>query len=314
MNSNFIKVGTIEGTGANLNVECGFVPSYVKLFNQDDAGKLFCGLEYFKGMAAGSGLKHNSGTRALASAGLAIGTASKAKLLIANTVIFMIAGLYYSKATAEVAFTATSMDIAANASSVQEAVYLLSLAANGTATITKGTTAAGAGNAAIPATPASNVAIGYARVAVAAGTTPFDASTDELDAAHLTVTYTNVYSLGDSAELLSSLGISEFPGSVAGAQLTGTVAATLASATLTGTNTLFLTELVVGDVVKLADGQELTVTAIASATSLTVSTAATTSVATKPANRLSGKVAGFTLGADTDLNVSGETIAYMAIR
>lgn len=311
--NDLFKTGTIEGTGATLNVEVGFVPSYVKALNIDDAGKLFCSLEWLKEMPAASALKHNSGTRALASAGLAIGSSSKAKLKIANTVVYTIAGAFYSKTTAEVAFTATTMDIAANAASVQEAVYLLSLAADGTATITKGTTAAGAGNAAIPATPASNVAIGYARIAVAAGATPFDASTDELDAAHLTVAYTNVYSLGDSAELLNSLGITPFAGEAPFTKLTGTVAATSGSATLTGTNTSFLTELKVGDTIKLYDGQELVVSAIASATSLTVSTAATASVATNVAIRKDGRKAGFTIGADADINVSGETIVYMAI-
>lgn len=314
MNTNNIKVGTVEGTGAALNVECGFIPSYVKLFNHDDAGKLFASLEWFKGMPAGSGLKHNSGTRCLSAAGLAIGTSSKAKLLIANTVIYVLAGAYKSKTTAEVAFTATTHDIAANASSVQEAVFLLSLDASGTATITKGTTATGAGNAVVPATPANNVAIGHARIAVDAGATPFDASTDELDASHLTVTYTDIYSLGDSTELLSSSGISEFAGSLAGAQLTGTIAATQGSATLAGTNTLFLTELADDDIVKLSDGQELTVSAIASATSLTASAAATDSVATTPSTRISGKKEGFTLGAEADLNVSGETIYYIAVR
>lgn len=314
MNENNVAVGSFEGTGAALNVELGFIPRYVKLFNYDDAGKLFSGLEWFKGMPAASGLKHNSATRALASAGLAIGTSSKAKILIANTVIYLIAGVYYTKTTAEVAFTATAMDIAYSESAVQEAVYLMSLAANGTATITKGVIASGAGNAVIPATPASNVAIGYVRVAVAVGTTPFDASTDLLDAGHLTVTYTNIYSLGDSAEVILAAGISEFEGSVAGMQLTGTVAATAGSATLTGTNTLFLTELKVGDVVKLADGQELTVTAIASATSLTVAVAASAAVTTAPAHRLAGRAAGFTLGAETDLNVAAETVFYQAVR
>lgn len=187
MNTNNAKIGSVEGTGAVLNVECGFIPSYVKILNIDDAGSLFSSLEWFQGMATASGLK----TKSIADDGT---TANK------------------------------------------------------------------------------------------------------------------------SSELITSNGISEFAGSVAGAQLTGTVAATAGSATLSGTNTLFLTELAVGDVVKLADGQEMTVTAISSATSLTASAIATASVTTKPATRVSGKKAGFTLGAETDLNASGETIKYIAIR
>lgn len=314
MEQDQIKVGTVEGTGATLQVECGFVPKYVKVLNIDDAGKMFASLEWFQGMANGSAFKHNSGSRAMSSAGLTLGSSSKKTIKIANTVIYTIAGAFYSKATAETAFTATTHDIAADSETVQEAVYLVSLNASGTVTITKGTTATGAGNAVVPDTPADNVAIGYARIAVAAGSTSFDATTDDLDAVHITDTYVNLYSLGDSAEVISSLGISEFAGSVAGMKLTGTVAATSGSATLTGTNTLFLTELKVGDTMKLYDGQEVIVSAIASATSLTITEAATASVTTAPACRLAGRSAGFLIGADADVNASGETIMYMASR
>ena len=130
--------------------------------------------------------------RCLTSAGLTIGSSSKKAVKIANTVTYILDSVFKSKTTAEIAFTATTHDIAPNASSVQEAVYLLSLASDGTATITKGTTATGAGNAVVPQTPSGNVPIGYARIAVAAGATLFDATTDDLDAAHLTVTYVNL--------------------------------------------------------------------------------------------------------------------------
>ena len=128
----------------------------------------------------------------LTSAGLAIGSSSKKAVKIANTVIFLNAGVFKSKTTAEVAFTATTHDIAAAAATVQEACYLVQLASDGTPSIMKGITATGAGNAAVPATSAFNTPIGYARVAVAAGETPFDATSDDLDAAHLTVTYVNL--------------------------------------------------------------------------------------------------------------------------
>jgi len=128
----------------------------------------------------------------LAFAGLAIGSGSKAKVLIANTITYVIDGVLYQKTTAEIAFTATTHDIAADAGSVQEAVYLYSVDSAGTVTVTKSPTATGAGNAAIPATPAGDAPLGYLRLAVAAGATDFDASSDLLDAAHLTDTYVNL--------------------------------------------------------------------------------------------------------------------------
>jgi hypothetical protein len=187
MFNNDIKIGTVEGTGAIIQVEVGFIPKYVKLFNIDDAGTLWPTLEWVNGMAAASGFK---------------------------------------------------------------------------------------------------------------GLKQIDSGTTGLS----------------SQAYVTSNGISEFAGSVAGLQLTGTIAATAASATLTGTNTLFLTELKVGDVVKLGDGQELTVTAIASATSLTVAVAAAASVASKAANRIAGRAPGFLIGADADINAAAETIVYMAAR
>lgn len=136
-------------------------------------------------------MKDYSDYSATSNPGLAIGSGSKKKVLIANTVQYRVAGVLASKTTAEVDFTATTHDIAPNANTVQEAVYAISLAANGAPTVTKGTTATGAGNAVEPDTPAANTLIGTVRIAVAAGATPFDATSDDLDAAHLTVTYVN---------------------------------------------------------------------------------------------------------------------------
>lgn len=126
------------------------------------------------------------------SPGLAIGSSSKAKVLIANTVEYMINGVRYQKTTAEIAFTATTHDITADADNVQEACYLLSIDENGTVTITMGDVATGSGEAEVPDTPEGEAALGYLRLAVAAGSTDFDASTDELDEAHLTDTYVNL--------------------------------------------------------------------------------------------------------------------------
>lgn len=129
--------------------------------------------------------------RALSAPGLAIGT-SKPQVKITNTTVYLHNGIFKSKTTADTAFTATTHDIPANASTVQEACYLISLAANGAVTITMGAIATGSGKALLPEIPDGKTPIGYVRVAVSAGATPFDASTDNLDAAHLTVTYVDL--------------------------------------------------------------------------------------------------------------------------
>lgn len=149
-------------------------------------------LEYDRSTKKLKALQPKQANVTLSSAGLAIGSVSKKEVLIGNTVTFAINGVILTKTTAEVGFTATVHDIAPDASNVQEAVYLLSLNAAGAATITKGPTATGAGNAAIPDTPAGQTAIGYVRIAIAAGATPFDATSDDLDAAHITDTYVNL--------------------------------------------------------------------------------------------------------------------------
>lgn len=59
MNPN-IRTGSVEGTGAAINVSLGFVPDYVKVFNYDDAGSLFPTLEWWKGMTDGHALKTTS--------------------------------------------------------------------------------------------------------------------------------------------------------------------------------------------------------------------------------------------------------------
>lgn len=49
--------GTVAGTGAAINISCGFTPDYVKVFNPNDAGSLWPTLEWTTGMAADSGIK-----------------------------------------------------------------------------------------------------------------------------------------------------------------------------------------------------------------------------------------------------------------
>lgn len=126
---------------------------------------------------------------ALTAAGLVIGSSDPAKVKIANTVTYISNGVFKSKTTAEVAFTVTAHDIAAHASLVKEAVYLLSLNSTGTPTLTMSPIAVGAGNAVVPAAPAGNTVIGDVRIAVAAGVTSFTAATTQLNNGALTVTY-----------------------------------------------------------------------------------------------------------------------------
>jgi hypothetical protein len=131
-------------------------------------------------------------------AALAIGSSSKTKVKIAtnSTGTYSVDGVLYTfPAAQEVAFTATTHDIEADADTIQERVYLVCLDAAGAATIIAGEQAAGAGNAKLPEwddIPATVCPVGYLRLAVAAGSTDFDATTDELDEAHLTDTYVNL--------------------------------------------------------------------------------------------------------------------------
>ena len=133
---------------------------------------------------------------ALADPGLCIGSSAAAKVKIGNTVKFLSAGVFKSKSTAEVAFTATTHDIPADADTIQEACYLVTLAADGTPTLTMGAIASGSGDALLPERPATGTPIGYVRIAVAAGSTDFDASSDNLSDGHLTDTYVNLGFLG----------------------------------------------------------------------------------------------------------------------
>ena len=50
--------GTVEGTGAEIIVELGYKPTFVKLINIDDAGGDIITLYHVAGMPAASGLKN----------------------------------------------------------------------------------------------------------------------------------------------------------------------------------------------------------------------------------------------------------------
>jgi len=60
MKQGHVAVGSVEGTGSAINVSIGFTPDYVKCFNYDDAGGLFCTVEWWTGMTDGHGLKTTS--------------------------------------------------------------------------------------------------------------------------------------------------------------------------------------------------------------------------------------------------------------
>jgi len=136
------------------------------------------------------------------SPGLAIGSGSKKKVLITNTFLFWDSAstLPKKKTTAEIDFTATDHDVVANASAARERWYLLSIVAAGTVTITAGVQGAvGAGT--FPATPSGGTPIGAVRLEVAAGATDFDATTDELDEAHITDEYYNFVGVANPLDL-----------------------------------------------------------------------------------------------------------------
>lgn len=69
--------GTFTGTGAAINVSLGWIPSYVKVYNNNDAGGKAPTMEWFQGMAAASGLK---GLKVVDSG--ATGDASQAKVTV----------------------------------------------------------------------------------------------------------------------------------------------------------------------------------------------------------------------------------------
>ncbi len=96
-------------------------------------------------------------------------------------------GVISKIATGEVAFTATTHDITADNTKAQEATYLIYLDGS-TVKILKGTTADA--DSVCPALPAGKVRLGEVKIVVAQGTSDFDATTDDLDAGHLTATFT----------------------------------------------------------------------------------------------------------------------------
>lgn len=121
-------------------------------------------------------LQINAVDLVLSSAALAIGTSSKAKVKIVNTFYYMIDGILYSKTSAEIAFTATTHDVANG----KYAVFVLSIDSAGTVTMTKSADAASLDAVVFPTIPDDEVVIGFV-IIHPSGTGAFDASTTELD-------------------------------------------------------------------------------------------------------------------------------------
>jgi hypothetical protein len=126
-----------------------------------------------------------TGSTCLTDPGLQIGTSSKKAVRNNNAFSFTDDGVTVTKAAAETAFTATTHDVADG----YKRIFVLSIVTAGTITITPGTAVLAASTATAPATPTGEAKIG--EVQIAASGAIFNATTDDLDAAHLTVTYTD---------------------------------------------------------------------------------------------------------------------------
>lgn len=112
--------------------------------------------------------------------------------------------------------------------------------------------------------------------------------------------------------VITSNGITAFEGEAPGKVLTGTFSITDGLKALTGSNTLMLTELKVGDVILVGD-QELTIGAIASATAATtVEAASGTESAAANCVRRTGRAAGVTLG--TTVAEASKVLRYVAMK
>ncbi len=108
----------------------------------------------------------------------------------------------------------------------------------------------------------------------------------------------------------TSNGISDFAGEAPGKVLTGTFAISDAGTTVTGTNSLALTELKVGDTIMIGD-QEFEVATISSATSFTVTKAASGAESAAAGVRKTGRAPGITVG--TTMSESAKTIYGIAL-
>lgn len=166
------------------------------------------------------------GDMSLSAAGLTLGSGDPKKLKITNTVVYINAGLFKSKSTAEVAFTATTHDIADGSS----AFFVVSLDGSGTVTLTKGADDAALSTITVPA---GETVIGY--FTLAANSAIFNATTDDLSAGHITDVYTDAafleQSILNAPDTLSASGIATID---AGEATAGPATITESALALTG--------------------------------------------------------------------------------
>lgn len=108
-------------------------------------------------------------------AGLTIGSSSKAKPKIANTIYALINSVLVKKTTAEITLTTAN-----NVANAKFNVIVLSMNASGTVTPTNGTAGDTIGAVVFPAVPANEVVIGFV-IINPTGTGGFVGGTTELD-------------------------------------------------------------------------------------------------------------------------------------
>lgn len=107
------------------------------------------------------------------SAGLAIGSSSKAKAKIANTIYAFVNGVLLTKTTAEITLSGTILTATYN-------VYVLTIASDGTVTASMGTAGATLAAVVFPTIPADSAVIGFV-IVHPSGTGSFVGGTTELD-------------------------------------------------------------------------------------------------------------------------------------
>lgn len=105
--------------------------------------------------------------------GLAIGSSSKAKAKIANTIYAFVNGVLVKKTTAEITLSGTVTNAKFN-------VYVLTIDSAGTVTATMGTEGSTIGAVVFPAVPANSAVIGFV-IVNPTGTGNFVGGTTELD-------------------------------------------------------------------------------------------------------------------------------------
>lgn len=111
----------------------------------------------------------------LNSGGLAIGSGSKKKILVASTVYAMLNGVLVKKTTAELTLTT-----AHNVANAKFNVLMVTMDAAGTQTVTAGTEGASLGAVVLPAVPSGSVCLGFV-IINPTGTGGFVGGTTDLD-------------------------------------------------------------------------------------------------------------------------------------